>query len=410
MPWRHIFFIACRLGFGLRSHQSGSMAVLAAMLGLMIGVSVLIIVLSVLNGFDDSLQNRLLRLIPHLTLHTKEVPQPESELRQMIANHPEVIGFAPRVSGLVLASSPGVVIGARLNSLNFENAAQKTYFINRIQPSGVLPEQPFGVLIGRTLAQTLSVQVGDFVTLTAPAPRMTPLGLFPRSKAFQVTGILATHTELDATTLYANSKAVQQLFIGQPKDQGWQLRLKDLFNTESVALSFLRQPPETLKGVTYWSQTHGSLYSAIRAQKVVMWLLLSLMIAVAIYNVVFSIGTLITRKRADIAILLTLGVRPREVVMIFLFLALLVAVTGVAGGMLAGISLAAVLDDLYLWLEQATGVRMMTQYFIDYLPIKFLIGDFLWIALLSLGLILTTSLLLVRRTLGVRPAEILRNE
>lgn len=410
MPLRHIFFVARRLGFGLRYDRLASVSVLAAMLGLAFGVAVLIVVLSVLNGFDHSLRTQLLRLIPHLTLHTKSKPDPDGELSRLIDQHSEIAGYAPRISGLVLASKPGVVVGARLNSLNFENAKQQHYFSSRINLGGSLPKQNFGIVIGRTLAQTLGVSVGDNLTLTAPAPRITPLGLFPRSKTFHVSAVVTTHTELDVATLYANSKDVEKLFIGQPKDQGWQLKLKDLFNAESVARSFLRSQSPELKGVTYWSQTHGSLYSAIRSQKVVMWLLLSLMVGVAIYNVIFSIGMLITRKRPNIAILLSLGVRPKDVAMIFIMLAAMVAIFGVAGGMLAGVGLSLVLDDLYLWFEAVTGARMMTQYFVDYLPIKLLAADFAWIALFSFSLILTTSLLLVRRISSVRPAEILRNE
>lgn len=394
----------------MRDDRPASVSLLAALLGLAFGIAVLIIVLSVLNGFDHSLRTHLLRLIPHLTLHTKSTPDPTGELSRRISQHPDVAGYTARISGLVLASRPGIVIGARLISLNFEDVAQKDYFVARINLGGELPRQPFGLVIGSTLAQTLGVKVGETVILTAPAPRITPLGLFPRSKTFHVTGIITTHTELDAATLYAAPKDVHRLFISQPKDQGWQLKLNDLFNAQSVAGSFFHQPPPALKGVTYWSQTHGSLYSAIRSQKVVMWLLLSLMVWVAIYNVIFSIGTLITRKRPDIAILLSLGARPRDVALIFIVLAALVAILGVAGGMISGVLLSLVLDDLYLWFEAVTGARMMDQYFVDRLPVKLVAADFAWIALMSFSIILVTSQLLVRRTASVRPAEILRNE
>lgn len=405
----HNLFIAQRIGFGLHQNKQLSLVMLVAVFGLALGVAVLLVVLSVVNGFDEALRTRILKLVPHLVLHTKAPASKEDALAGYLAEHEAVVGFAPFAGGIALASSPAAVIGVQVSSLAFENPSQHAFFEQQIEAGGHLPTQPFEVVVGRILAQDLALVVGQNIRLTAPAPRITPLGLFPRTKAFLVVGILATGTELDSHGVFASRLDIRRLFSGHPKTQGWQVRVRDLFAVEELALSFFLRPEADVVGVTHWIQTHGSLYEAIRTQKLIMWLLLSLMIAVASFNVVSSIGSLAIRKKSNIAILMTLGATQRDLVAVFRWLTLLISALGVTLGLLIGTLVATSLDDLYLWFEGVTGLHLMSQYFVDYLPVRIALSDIAIITGLSLALSLLTSFLVAKQSTLVRPAEVLRN-
>lgn len=410
MYFRHAFFIARRIGFGFGFKHHLSVAILTSSLGLSLGVAVLILVLSVINGFQDALQMQVLRLIPHVTLHTKEVPVADGVLAKRLAAHADIAAFSPFTGGAVLISLPGRVRSARFSDLVFENSEQQSFFASRLGTASRMPQSPFEMLIGSRLAQELSVATGDSVTLTAPVPRMTLFGLFPRSKLFRVVGIFTTNTELDGRTVFASSGDVRLLLAGGATTQGWKLRLHDLFQAQKVADDFLHSPPDALSGVAHWMRSHGSLYEAIRVQKTIMWLLLSLVIAVAAFNLVSNLGALVTRKRADIAVLMSLGASRSQILAIFRWLALLVSLFGIGFGLFIGVGLSFVLTDLYLWFEAASGARLLDQYFIHYLPVRVLLTDVLFIALLALVLSVLAAVLPAKNAAQVQPAEVLRNE
>lgn len=410
MHFRHAFFIARRIGFGFGFKHHLSVAILTSSFGLSLGVAVLILVLSVINGFQDALQTRVLRLIPHVTLHTREIPVADGVLAKRLAAHADIAAFSPFTDGAVLVSLPGKVRSARLSDLVFENSEQQSFFVSRLGSASRLPKAPFEILIGSRLAKEFEVAIGDSVTLTAPVPRMTPFGLFPRSKPFRIAGIFTTNTDLDGRTVFASSDDVRLLLAGIAITQGWKLRLHDLFRAPKVADDFLYLPPDGLSGVAHWMRSHGSLYEAIRVQKTIMWLLLSLVIAVAAFNLVSTLGALVTRKRADIAVLMSLGAARSQILAIFRWLALLVSLFGIGFGLFIGVGLAFVLADLYLWFEEVSGTELLGQYFIHYLPVRVLLTDVLLIALLALVVSVLAAVVPAKNAAQVHPAEVLRNE
>lgn len=401
-------FIAWRAGFGLRRDRQLSLVMGVAVFGLGLSVAVLLVVLSVINGFDEALRTHVLRLVPHLILHTRTPADKQSALAGYLAEHEAVDGFAPFTESLALASSQSAVVGVQVSSLTFENAGQHYFFEQQLM-EGRLPAQPFEAAIGRVLAQELMIGIDREITLTAPSAQITALGLFARTKTFRVTGILATGTQLDSQSIFVSTGDIERLFAGQSKTQGWRVKVRDLFAVNEIARSFFLFPETDLVAASLWTQTHGSLYEAIQTQKTVMWLLMSLMVALASFNVVSSIGSLAVRRRADIAILMTLGARQPDIVAVFRHLALLVSSLGITLGLLLGILVAVFLDDLYLWFENATSLRLMSQYFIDYLPVRVVFSDMAAITVLVLVLSLLTSLGVAKRVTRIRPAEVLRN-
>lgn len=410
MQSANIFFIARRIGFSLGRDRSLSFAIMVPAFGLGLGVMVLVVVLSVINGFQDALQTQVLRFVPHVVLYTDDPPKAGDEVDRYLAERTDIASYGPFVEGLALASVPGVVLGAQVSSLIFGQAEEMAFFERQLDAGSRLPSAPFELLAGSQLAQTLGISPGDSLTLTAPTARVTPLGLFPRYKSFRLVGTFSTATTLDSTTVFAADQDIRRLFVGQQITQGWWLRLQSLFQARSVASHFLLSGHRSLSGVTHWMRSHGSLYEAINTQKAIMWLLLSLLIAVAVFNVVSSLNALVVRKRADIAILMTLGAVRRQIIAVFRWLAVLVSLCGVGFGLCLGVVLAWSLEDAYLWFERVSGARIMTQYFVNYLPVRVLATDLLIIVFLALMFCLLAAVLPARQAAMVRPAEILRNE
>lgn len=406
----HVFFIARRLVFGLRRDRHLSVSVMAPTLGLSLGVAVLIVVLSVINGFQQALQTQVLRLVPHVTLYTDGSSASDEAIKQQLNEHIEVSGYARFIEGMVLASLPGMVRVAKLNNLTFEEGSQLDFFKSKLDPGSRMPSMPFEILLGSDLAQDLGVRTDDKLMLSTPTMRVTPFGLSPRSKRFHIAGTFTTATEIDASTVFAATSDIDLLFAGQSVEQGWKLRLHDLFQAEQVAHDFLLSASRDLEGAMHWILSHGPLYEAIRVQKVIMWLLLTIVIAVAAFNVVASLSGLVIRKQTDIAVLMTLGARRRQIVAIFKWLALLVSAFGIGLGLLLGIGVALVLDDLYLWFEQASGIQLLSQYFVHYLPVQLLASDILLVVSVTLVLSLLASVLPAKRATRVRPVTVLRNE
>ena len=406
MRFADALFIASRIGFGISHESHVAVIVIAPMLALILGVAILIVVLSVINGFQEALQTRVLNLIPHVTLYTKKEPAPDSELGRQLANRKDTSRYTPFVNGLVLASSLSAVRAAKLTNIKSVHANQLNSYLD---VGGHLPNLPFEVLVGSRLAKDMQVSTGDFLVLTTPNSRITPFGLLPRLKKFRVAGTFTTLTELDTSAIMAKPDDLRLLFAGQPMSQGWHLYLDDLFQAEQVARHFLLMPSVDISGVTYWGRTHGNLYEAIQTQKTIMWLLLSLLIAVAAFNVVTGLGGLVNRKQADIAVLMTLGANKSQIGVIFRSLALLISMVGVGLGALLGIMFTLVLEDLYLWFEEATGTELMTQYFINYLPTRLLAADVLLVVLLAFVLSFMASVWPARKAAKVRPAVVLRN-
>lgn len=406
MRFSDALFIASRIGFGISRESHVAVIVIAPVMALVFGVAILIIVLSVINGFQEALQTRVLNLIPHVTLYTTKEPELSSVLGAQLANRKDISRHTPFIDGLVLASSVGIIRAAKLTNIKDVDSGQLS---NYLDAGGHLPSLPFEALVGHRLAKDMKVGVGDFLVLTTPSSRITPFGLSPRFKKFRVAGTFTTLTELDASSIMAKSDDLRLLFAGQSMSQGWHLYLHDLFQAEQTAQEFLLIPGIGISGVTYWGRTHGNLYEAIQIQKAIMWLLLSLVIAVAAFNVVSGLSGLVSRKQADIAVLMTLGANKSQISVIFRWLTLLISMVGVGLGALVGIMLTLVLEDLYLWFEEAIGTGLMTQYFINYLPTRLLASDVLLVVLLALALSFMASVWPARKAVKVRPAVVLRN-
>jgi lipoprotein-releasing system permease protein len=396
-----------------RRNQFISFISLTSMLGLMLGVAVLILVLSVMNGFDHELRTRILGMVPHTKIEARSGLVEWESLAEQLTQRERVIGAAPYVQQQGMFSAAGRNEGAMVNGIHPE-WEDRVSIIGRHMQRGSLDDlQPgeWNVVLGSLLARHLGVGVGDRVTLLVPEASITPAGVFPRLKRFTVSGIFSVGADLDANLAYANIEDMQTLARLGDAVGGLRLELDDLFIAASETRAIINELGSGYRGID-WTFTHGNLFQAIQMEKRMIALLLTVIIAVAAFNIVSTLVMVVTDKHADIAILRTIGATPRSIMGIFVVQGLAIGVIGIAVGVGLGIVLALTISDLIGWVESALGIQFLDAgvYFISDLPSRLHWDDVRNIIAAAFGLTFLSTLYPAWRASRVQPAEVLRYE
>lgn len=409
-------FLGTRYASARRRRGFLSFITSVAIGGLALGTAVLVLVLSVLNGFERELRDRVLAVLPQLVLYHEATFTDWRADAERLGSLRGLRGVAPLVSGPVLVATATGVRAAQLSGI--EPAEEgKVSIVGRFVTGtradaglGALAPGEFDVLLGSGLARHLGVRVGDRVTVVMSESAVTPLGVFPRQKRFTVVGLVDSGTEVDAQALYVHIADAQKLYRLGGAVHALRLQLDDLFSAPLAGLearALLAPAPVQIRD---WTDTHGTLYQAILLQRTTMLLLLSLVIAVAAYNVVSSLVMVVTDKQREIAILRSLGFGRGGVLRSFLVLGSIVGIVGVtlgsALGLLAAYSIADVVDAI----QRTFGLQLLAQYFIHYLPSAPRLTDVVVVAVIALTLTLLASLYPAWRAARLSPTEILRHE
>jgi lipoprotein-releasing system permease protein len=387
-------------------------------LGLALGVGVLITVLSVMNGFDRELQQRVLALIPHMTVTTsRNVPLRNTDgwiddLQLMLSN-PRVTGAAPylQLQGMLLAN--GHSSGILLHGIDPE-LETRTSIIDDFMAQGsldTLAEGAYGIVLGSNLARTLEVGVGDSVNLVSTVVPITPLGEFTRQRRFTVMGIFTVGSQLDSNLAYVHMADAQRLYRIGDRIHGYRLQTTDLFAVFDIA-SNLRQSLSGEVSVNDWSRDYGGMYENIRVSKTLVGLLLSLLVGVAAFNVIVSLVMVVRDKQGAIAILRTMGTSLGTIRRIFLVQGFLIGLIGTGAGLVLGLVLTWSAAPLVDWIQALTGIEFLSSdiYPVNYLPTQIRIDDLVLVCALALLLSLLATLYPAARAARIRPAEILRFE
>ncbi|MGQ7818546.1 lipoprotein-releasing ABC transporter permease subunit [Metapseudomonas furukawaii] len=409
-------YIGARYTRAKRRNYFVSFISLTSMIGLALGVLVMILVLSVMNGFDHEMRTRVLGMVPHATV---ESAVPISDWRKLaagVARHSEVQAVAPYTQVQGLLTADGKVQKVLVNAVDPHEEA-KVSIIGDFFRQGSLADLragEFGMVIGDRAAAKLGVGIGDKVTFVLPEVAVTPAGVFPRMKRFTVVGIFHVGAgELDGFLAMANLSDVARLKRWQPDQvQGLRLKLNDLFQAPQVAW----QVAGELKGEDFyardWTRTHGNLYQAIKMEKAMIGLLLLLIVAVAAFNIISTLVMVVTDKRGDIAILRTLGATPRQIMGIFMVQGTVIGVVGTLIGGVLGILAALNVSDAIALLERGLGHKFLSAdvYFIDYLPSQLMTEDVVLVCSAALVLSFLATLYPAWRASRTQPAEALRYE
>jgi lipoprotein-releasing system permease protein len=398
-----------RYAFSRRS--SLSFISLVAVSGLALSVAVLVIVVSVINGFERELEERVFGVLPHLSVYGRSPLPMDAADMHVLAQIPGVRGIAPFVQGAGLAAVSDRVSGVFIAGIDPARHSDVSAFARHLAPAGAtLDADAYQLILGAGVARQLSVTAGDFVTLVLPAATVTPAGVFPRQKRFMVTGILRSQSEVDARAAYVHIADAQRLFRLGNLIHGYQLKLDDLFAADVVASSAVARLGRDRVIGQSWMRTHGNLYRAIGMQKSTMFVLLSFLVAVAAFNLISTLVMVVNQRSGDVAILRTLGSGTATIVGAFVLLGLMLGGLGILLGAAVGVAIALALPDVYAWTTDLLQLDLMNQYFVTYLPVQVLPADLTGILATALGLCVLSTLYPAWRAATLAPSRVLAHE
>ncbi len=383
-----------------------------SLVGMGLGVMALIIVLSVMNGMDREMKQRILSVIPHGFVDAREGLNDWQQLAADIERQPGVLAAAPYVSSTVMVSYAGGVEAVELQAID-PRAEARVSVVEEHMIVGTMDQlQPgeYGIVMGRLLASRLALAPGDKIRLTSPEINITPLGAFTRSRNFTLVGEFEVGAQVDSNMVFVHL-ADGEKFLRQAKPQGLHIKTANMF-TAAKTMAAVKQLLGEGYSVKDWSQTQGSLFQAVKMEKMVVAALLMIIIAVAAFNIVSSLVLMVADKRSDIAVLRTLGLNARQVMAIFVVQGSAVGVFGTFVGACLGCLVAVSLSSIMNLVEKLFGFQVFDPdvYFISQLPSVLMWQDVLVICAVALLLSFLATLYPAYRAAQIEPAEALRYE
>ncbi len=386
-----------------------------SMLGIALGVAALIIVLSVMNGFQKEVTDRMLGVISHIEIFSRDgqALQDIDGIAAAARQNKEVVGVAPFIATQALIARGEDMKGALIRGIDPKLEPQVTDISTTAEHGALARLVPgqFGIVLGVELARSLYVHDGDKVTLIAPGGEVTPAGVLPRLKQFTVVGTFDSgHYEYDSTLAMIHEQDAERVFRLEGPT-GLRIKLRDLNEARAVADNMAVTLPGSFL-IRDWTRQNKTWFSAVQVEKRMMFIILTLIVAVAAFNLVSTLVMTVTDKRADIAILRTLGASPKSIMTIFVVQGALVGVIGTVLGLLLGLGIAYNIDVIVPAIEHALHTHFLPQdiYLISKMPSDPQRGDILPITLISLVLSFVATLYPSWRASRVNPAEALRYE
>ncbi|MDP1636019.1 MAG: lipoprotein-releasing ABC transporter permease subunit [Gallionellaceae bacterium] len=412
---RYELFIGLRYTRAKRRNHFISFISLISMCGIALGVAALIVVLSVMNGFQKELRTRILGVASHV-----QISGPGGELgawqqvADQAAKHPQVRAAAPYVAAQGMLSFDQTVRGVLVRGV-LPNAEEQVAEFNQYMRGSsmqVLKSGEFGIVLGAELARALQVFIGDKVTLIAPQGLVTPAAILPRLKQFRVVGLFeAGMYEYDSGLALVHLSDAQALYRMEDRVSGVRLKLDDLFAAPRVTRELLSRVEGDVR-IVDWTRSHANFFRAVQIEKNVMFIILLLIVAVAAFNIVSTMVMAVTDKESDIAILRTLGASPGSIMQVFIVQGALIGVIGLALGLAGGTALALNIDVVVPAIERLFNTQFLAKevYYISELPSDLQWRDVGVITAVSFVLTLLATLYPSWRASRVNPAEALRYE
>jgi lipoprotein-releasing system permease protein len=384
-----------------------------SMAGIVVGVWALIVVLSVMNGFQLELRNRILSVASHIEVRGFPELKDPAAVTDIARRNPRVVATAPYVLGQAMLSAGeanrGVLVRG-IDPVQEDTVADIGRHMVRGSLSSLTPGS-FNMVLGAELARALGARVGDSVVAITPQGVVTPAGTLPRIKTFKVSGIFEINmSEFDSSLAFVNIDDAEKLYRLE-NATGVRLKLDDMFAAPRVANELLAVMPLDTD-VRDWTRNHANFFRAVAIEKRMMFIILTLIVAVAAFNIVSAQVMVVTDKKADIAILRTLGAAPKSILAIFMIQGMLIGVIGTLIGVVTGVLTALNIDTIVPAIEHALNIQFLdkTVYYISDLPSDLQSGDVITVALIALFLALAATIYPSWRAARVNPAEALRYE
>ncbi len=409
-------FIGLRYTRAKRRNHFISFISLVSIIGIALGITVLITVLSVMNGFDREIKKRIFSMVPpmSITSHTGSIAAWQ-DLQKMLMQFSYITAAAPYVTGEVLlnysgATQPAIVSGILPDEEQHVSELKEKMVEGQLSD---LQAGTFGIVLGENLAALLEARIGDKITVVTPQVSMTPAGIIPRFKRFTVVGIFKAGNGFgfDRGLGFIHLSDAQKLQGLGDNVTGLHLNIRDVFAAPSIAHELKNQLTSSAN-ISTWADQFGEFFHAIQLEKTMMFLILLLIIAVAAFNLVSTLMMVVSEKESDIAILRTFGATPKMVMAVFIVQGGVIGVFGTLLGLLGGIALAWNVTDIVNWIEHVFHVQLLSAnvYFVNYLPSQIEINDVIKICCASLLLSLIATIYPAWRASKMDPVESLRYE
>lgn len=374
-------FMGLRYTRSRKKNHFVSFISLSSMLGIGLGVTVLITVLSVMNGFDEQIHNRFFGMAPEITVTGPgERIDNWQELAKKIQTIPEIKALAPYVGGQGLLVHEGQVLPIILTGVMPDKEENITHLKDKLLAGSVANLNHFGMILGKGLADSLGVMIGDKVTVMIPQATVTPAGMVPRFKRFTVVGVFSAGSgfNFDTKIAFINIEDAQKLLQLGNDVSGIKMKINEVYQAPELSDRLTHLLGEQYQ-VGNWTQQFGSFFEAVKMEKNMMFMILLLIIAVAAFNLVSSLVMVVNDKQAEIAILRTIGATPSTILWTFIVQGMMVGIVGTFFGLVGGLLLAnnatTIVNHLQTWFHFK--VLSSSIYFVDYLPSKIMFGD-LW--------------------------------
>lgn len=407
-------FIGARYTRAKRRNHYISFISLTSMIGLALGVLAMIVVLSVMNGFQKEMSSRILGMVPHAAIIGVQPMDDWRTLARVVQGHSEVRAMAPLTELEGMLSYKGAMQPIQIQGIDPHEELKVSIVADHLQQgrlAELVPDE-FGVVIGEITARRFGLQVGDKLTLIVPELSDTSGGITPRMQRLNVVGVFKVGAELDGSlALIHVADAAQLMRWRSDQVQSVRLALTDLYQAPQVAEEIAGELGAAYRA-TDWTQTQGSLFSAMKMEKTMIGLLLLLIVAVAAFNIVATLIMVVADKRADIAILRTLGATPGQIMATFMVQGTVIGTLGTLTGAVLGIIAALNVSELIAWLESVSGRQILSSdiYFVSYLPSDLQALDVVLVCTAAFVLSFLATLYPSWRAARTQPAEALRYE
>jgi len=381
-------FIGLRYTRSRKKNHFVSFISLSSMLGIGLGVMVLVTVLSVMNGFDQEIHQRFFGMAPEITLTgPNEKLSDWPAVVKKISTLPEIKASAPFVGGQGLLTHDGQVLPIVLTGVLPGTEETVTHLDKKLLAGSMNNLNHFGMILGKGLADSLGVMLGDKVTIMIPQATVTPAGMIPRFKRFTIVGVFTAGTgfNFDTKLAFINMGDAQKLFQMGNDVSGIKMKIDDVYQAPEISDKLSKLLGEQYQ-LSDWTQQFGAFFQAVKLEKTMMFMILLLIIAVAAFNLVSSLVMVVNDKQAEIAILRTIGATPSTILLIFIVQGMMVGIVGTFLGLIGGLILAENATAIVSGLQDLFQVKVLSSsiYFVDYLPSQILVSDLCQICAIAL--------------------------
>ena len=407
-----MFKLPLKLAFKyFKSNKGGifSFTSFLAITGLSIGIASLIIVMSVMNGFEKELQNRILGVLPHAVIFSDEPIKDYESLIIEIKENNNVIEAVPYISFQALITSKNVSKGISINGIDIKNEKNISILPDYMIYGSIEDlNKDNSIIIGSWLASYLGVFVGDKINITTSDIKSSIIGSYPKSVSLEIVGIFELRAEIDQSLALISHDLAQKFKSLKNETLSIRLKTSDLFSADRIAFDSI--PNDTGFMYSSWKETHGTLFEAIQFEKLLIGLMLFLIVAVASILVLSTIVMTVKSKEREVGILKTIGANNSQLVMIFFFQGLMVSMIGLIFGLIFGLLITFNLNNFIYFLESILQRNLLEAYFINYFPYFIDYSQIFFICFLSFIFSVFSSLLPALRVIKLNPIEILRHE